>query len=141
MTIGFARGEIPRAIAWSWLRGYKVAGRDFSRTEPQADERADRNKTEGRRIRRDRAGDLPRPHHCAHYPHLSVSTLQYPFGVDDPDAAGRRLSVRLQIFLRLSPLFAAVLATDFLGTHYRSVGRPRRRRRVPPAEGRLHRLH
>jgi hypothetical protein len=42
----------------------------------------------------DRAGD----------PHGPVPALQHPLRLDEGDAAGRRLSVRLEIFLRLQPL-------------------------------------
>ena len=39
---------------------------------------------------------------CAHLRHRAV---QHPVGLDDPDAAGRRLPVRLQILLRLQQAF------------------------------------
>ena len=74
-------------------------------------------KTERRRHRRDGPRDLPCPDHRARHPHLSVSALQHPVRLDDPDASGRRLPVRLEIFLRLYPLFVAVLAAAFLRPH------------------------
>src|SRR5262249_58326990 len=109
--------------------------------DAEADERDSRNKEKRGRYCRDRARDLSRPHHCARHPHLPVSALQYSIGLDESDAAGRRLSFRLEIFLRLQPLFIAVLAAAVFWTHLGLAARARRRRRVSPAEGRLDRLH
>ena len=52
-------------------------------------------------------------------PHLPVPAVQHPVRLDDGDAADRRLPVRLEIHLRLQPLFAAVLAAAVLRPHLR----------------------
>src|SRR3546814_17207377 len=43
--------------------------------------------------------------------YICLRALQYPVRIDDPDPAGRRLSVRFEDVLRLQPAFAAVLAS------------------------------
>ena len=60
------------------------------------------------------------------HPDLSVSALQYSFRLDDPDPPGRRLSVRLQIFLWLHALFVAVLAAIFSRAGFSASRTPQR---------------
>src|SRR5262245_55162203 len=100
----------------------------------EADERDSRSKEERGRYCRDRARDLSRPHYRARYPYLPVPALQYSIGLDEGDAARRRLPFRVEILLRLQPLFVAVLPAAVPGTHLGVAAQPRRRRRVPPAE-------
>ena len=54
----------------------------------------------------------PGARHRDDRPHLLLSALQHPFGLDEVDAAGRRLPVRLQALLRLQPLFASRRASS-----------------------------
>ena len=75
--------------------------------------------------------------------------VQHPLGVDDPDAAGRRLSVRLQVFLRLQQALLPVLAGLLLRPHPLPHARARRRGGVQvsrrpgpgPEPHRLHQAH
>ena len=48
------------------------------------------------------------PHPGDDRAHLLLSALQHPFGLDEVDAAGRRLPVRVQAVLRLQPLLLPV---------------------------------
>src|SRR4029453_2934857 len=66
---------------------------------------------------RDGARGLSPPHHCARHPHVSLPALQYSVGLDEGNAAGRRLSLRIEIFLRLQPLFFAVLPAAVSRAH------------------------
>ena len=86
-----------------------------------------------------RARDLSRADHRARHPDVPVPALQHPVGVDEGDAADRRLSFRLEIFLRLQPLLVPVLATAVRRPHLVGHAGSRRYRGVPPAEGRLRR--
>ena len=74
-----------------------------------------RRKAERRRIRRNGARGHPRPDHRGRHPHVPVSAVQHPVRLDDGDAADRRLSVRLEIHLRLQPLLVPVLAAAVHG--------------------------
>src|SRR4029453_18533965 len=65
----------------------------------------------------DGARDLSRSHHCARHSHIPVPALQYSVGLDEGNAAGRRLSFRIEIFLRLHPLFFAVLPAAVSRAH------------------------
>src|SRR5689334_21429576 len=94
-----------------------AAGGAWHQKDAEADERDCRNEEKRGRYCRDRACDLSRPHHCTRHPHLPVPALQYSIGFDESDAASRRLSFCLEIFLRLQPLFIAVLAAAVLWTH------------------------
>src|SRR5947208_2942841 len=118
-----------------------AAGGAWHQKDAEADERDSRNKEKRGRYCRDRARDLSRSHHCARHPHLPVPALQYSIWLDESDTAGRRLSFRLEIFLRLQPLFIAVLAAAVFWTHLGLAARARRRRRVAPAEGGRTRLN
>src|SRR5581483_2609686 len=73
-------------------------------------------------------------------PRLAVPALQYSGWIDDADAAGRRLLLRLQICLRLHPLLAALLASAVLRPLPCIRTPARRPRRVSSAEGRQDRL-
>ena len=68
---------------------------------------------------------------------VAVPAVQHPLGIADPDAADRRLSVRLEIFLRLLALFAAELprsgAQRLAGAAVLFAAQARRYRRVPAA--------
>ena len=65
--------------------------------------------------------DLSRADHRAGDPHLPVSAVQYSLRLDEGDAAGRRLSVRVEIQLRLQqyslplspPLFSGRLPSGW----------------------------
>ena len=101
----------------------------------------------GRRDAREerREGHRPRRHPRAHpgaaRAGLPVPALQHSVGLDDPDAAGRRLSVRVEIQLRLQPLFLPVRAQPVLRAHLGQGARPRRRGRVQAAARQRDRLH
>src|SRR5437660_11909096 len=71
-------------------RASEAHARDHSRT-----------KTEGRRIRRNRARGDPRPAYRSRDPDIPVSAVQHPVRLDDGDIADRRLPVRVEIHLRL----------------------------------------
>ena len=83
---------------------------------------------------------------CADIRHRAV---QHSLGIDDPDAAGRRLSVRLQVFLRLQQALLPVLAGLLLRPHLLPHARARRRGGVQvsrrpgpgPEPYRLHQAH
>ena len=128
-----------RLIAPDRLSGYKAVG------VPARDERpmsVTSDKAQRRRRRRIHPAPGPRRHHRAGHPHLPVPAVQHPVRLDEGDAAGRRLPVRVEILLRLQPLFAAAVAADVLRPDRRlRQARARRHRGVPPAEGRQHRLH
>src|SRR6266851_5475881 len=100
----------------------------------ESDERDIRNK-----IRKRLGRNRPRRDSCsvdrAGDPHLPVPALQHPLGIDEGNASGRRLPVRLEIFLRLQPLFDPAVAAAVFGTRLRFRAGARRYRRVPPAEG------
>src|SRR5512135_3942339 len=87
------------------------------RAGQEADERDIRNKTERRRHCRNNPRGFPRVDHRAGDPHLPVSALQHPVRLDEGDAAGRRLSVRVEIYLWLQPLLAAFVAARIFRTH------------------------
>ena len=74
-----------------------------------------RNKTKRGRHWRNHPRNFSRAGHRAGNPHLPVSALQYPVRLDEGDAAGRRLPVRVEIFLRLQPLLAAFFAAPVSG--------------------------
>src|SRR3989304_5832659 len=90
----------------------------------KADERDIRYKTERRRYFRNNPRDFSRAGHRAGDPDLSVSAVQYPLRLDEGDAAGRRLPVRIEIHLWLQPVLAAVVATAVLGPRPRPHGAP-----------------
>ena len=110
--------QASRLIAPPRFRVYKVAGR-VQKSGQEAHERAVRNKAERRRFRRNGARGFSCADHRTRHPHVPVPAVQYPIRLDDGDAADRRLSVRVEIFLRLHPFFAAVLAAVFLRPHLR----------------------
>src|SRR6185437_13115198 len=108
----------------------------------EADERDIRNKTKGRRYCRDSPRDFPRVDHRPGDPHVPVPALQYPLRLDEGDSAGRRLSVRVEIFVWLQPLLDTFFASNILrpdsGWLFAAA---RRRGGVPTAEGHRCRLH
>ena len=67
----------------------------------------DQEKVCGRRSRDGQDGRLRGADRLGR-PHGRLRAVQHPVGVDGADLAGRRLSVRVEILLRLQPLFAAV---------------------------------
>ena len=95
----------------------RMAGRE-------ADERDIRNKTERRR----RCRNSPRDYSCADHragdPHLPVPAVQYSVRLDEGDAAGRRLPVRVEIHLRLQPIFVAVVAAAVFRARLPAAGCP-----------------
>src|SRR4051794_3928179 len=98
-----------------------TATRSRGRKEGRKAYERDHRKTQRRRLRRNGARDLFGAAHRAGDPHHSVSTVQHPFGIDEGDAAGRRLSFRLEIFLRLFALLAtldAAAAETVLRPHH-----------------------
>src|SRR5262245_28366591 len=48
-------------------------------------------------------------------PHDSVPTVPHPLGVNEGHAAHRRFALRIEILLRLQPVFPAVFAATVLG--------------------------
>ena len=91
-------------------------------------------KAERRRRRRNRPRDRPRADHRAGHPHLPVPAVQHSVRLDEGDAAGRRLPVRLEIFLRLQPLSRCRSRRRCSpAASSASAPRARRRRGVPPA--------
>src|SRR5450759_5407735 len=93
-----------------------AATRSPGRKGREADERDIRNKTERRRYWRNNPRDFSRVGHRTGDPHFPVSALQYPVRLDEGDAAGRRLPVRVEIHVWLQPLLAAFVAAAVLGT-------------------------
>src|SRR5664279_4733562 len=91
-----------------------VATRSPGRLGREADECDIRSKTKRRRHWRNNPRDFSRAGHRAGDPHFLVSALQYPVRLDEGDAAGRRLPVRVEIFLWLQPLLAAFVAATVL---------------------------
>src|SRR5262245_47043083 len=77
-------------------------------TSSQTDERVQRTKSQTGRACRDRQGGDPGAPHRAGDPHATVSAVQHTVRIDERHPAGRRLSVRLAIQLRLQPLFIAI---------------------------------
>ena len=61
-----------------------------------------------RRGSRDHQGHRPGAGHRARHSHAAVSAVQHSVGLDDPDAADRRLRLRVEIRLRLFELLDAV---------------------------------
>ena len=59
-------------------------------------------------VRRDDQGRRPGAADRAGHPHPAVPALQHSLGLADPDAADRRLSVRVEIHLRLLEAFDSV---------------------------------
>src|SRR5664280_338357 len=106
----------------------------------EADERDIRNKTKRRRLCRNNPRYFPCAGHRAGDPHLPVSALQHPLRLDEGDAAGRRLSVRVEIFLWLQPFLAAFVAATVLRTpSERLAAGARRRGGISSAQGYRHR--
>src|SRR3989304_3585730 len=107
----------------------------------KADERDIRYKAERRRYFRNNPRDFSRAGHRAGDPDLSVSAVQYPLWLDEGDAAGRRLPVRVEIHLWLQPVLAAAAPAAVLGARPgQHAARARRCGGIPPAERHLDRL-
>ena len=102
-------------------------------------ERLGRGTARRRRFARDDQGDRPGAAHRARHSHAAVPALQHSLGLDDPDAADRRLCVRLEIRLWLFELLAALDAVLdwrldlFSGRVLGLAAQARRRRRVQAA--------
>src|SRR5260370_888086 len=97
------------------VAGYR-AGR--ARNEREANERVHRSKTERGRLCRDRAGHLPCADHSLRDPNIPVSALQHSLRVDEGYAARRRLSFRVQVFVRLYALFTTGIASAVLRAYF-----------------------
>src|SRR5665213_492297 len=93
-----------------------AATRSPGRLGRKADERGIGNKTKRRRRWGKSPGGFPRLDHRAGDPHIFVSALQYSLRINEGDAFGWRLSVRVEIFLRLQPLLATFVAAAILRT-------------------------
>src|SRR5262249_18130130 len=97
-----------------------------------SDERVHARKAPGR-LRRGRQSGGAGAADRARDPDAAVPGLQYSIRIDEGHAAGRRLSVRLAIYLWLQPLFAAVFIATLFRPHLRLLAAPRRCRSLCPA--------
>ena len=79
--------------------------------------------------------------HRARHPHPAVPALQHPVGLADPDAADRRLSVRLEIHLRLFQALDPVQPAAVLGPRLGGRAQAWRHRRLQAAARQFDRLH
>ena len=67
--------------------------------------------------------------------------LQHPVGLDEADAADRRLPLRLEVLLRLQQALLSLVLPALRRAHAVRGARARRRRRVQDPGGQPHRLH
>ena len=95
----------------------------------------------GRRPLGDHQGHHPGAADRPRRPHAAVPALQHPVRLAHPDPADRRLSVRVEIFLRLFEAFDPVQPAALLRPDLGLGAEARRHRRVQAAEGQLDRLH
>src|SRR5882724_9270874 len=72
-----------------------------------------------------------RHRHRPDCPHFSIPAVSHSIRLDDGDAAGRRFAVRVEILLRLQPLFGAVFSAPVLGPHLRLAAQAGRYRGLP----------
>ena len=87
-------------------------------------------------------GHRPGAAHRAGRPHVPVPAVQHSVRLADPDAADRRLPVRLEIHLRLFQAIRFPFSPPlFSGPRLGSRAEARRHRRLQAAEGQLDRLH
>ena len=77
----------------------------------------------------------------ARLPHLPLPSLQHPVRLDGADAADRRLSVRLEVQLRLQPLLLPDRPLASSRAASGRAARARRHRGLPAAARAGHRLH
>src|SRR5438477_122677 len=102
---------------------------------PSADAGRNQTKAAGRQLGAGNPFLAARRSPCRLYPDVAVSAVSYPLGVDAGDAPGRGFAVRVEVFIRLQPLFASVFAAAVLRSHpglatttwrYRGVSAPAR---------------
>ena len=74
-------------------------------------------------------------------PDFPVPAFQYPFGIADSDLADRRLSFRVEIFLRLFEILFPAQSEPVFRPHSRDAAEARRCGGVQTAARQFHGLH